>query len=57
MYRLYNKYTGEHFYTGSESERDGLVAAGWTRGRWLDGPGDVGRAGVPPLQPLRVDVH
>ena len=30
MYRLYNKYTGEHFYTGSESERDGLVAAGWT---------------------------
>lgn len=30
MHRLYNSYTGEHFYTASASERDGLVAAGWT---------------------------
>lgn len=30
MYRLYNKYTGEHFYTGSIVERDSLVEAGWT---------------------------
>ena len=29
MWRLYNPYTGEHFYTASGSERDGLVAAGW----------------------------
>ena len=29
MYRLYNSYTGEHFYTASASERDGLVVAGW----------------------------
>ena len=30
MYRLYNKWTGEHFYTANKSERDGLVSAGWT---------------------------
>ena len=29
MYRLYNPYTGEHFYTASASERDGLVEVGW----------------------------
>ena len=29
MWRLYNPYTGEHFYTASGSEREGLVAAGW----------------------------
>ena len=29
MYRLYNPNSGEHFYTGSEEERDILVAAGW----------------------------
>ena len=29
MHRLYNRYTGEHFYTASDSERDGLVAVGW----------------------------
>ena len=29
MYRLYNKWTGEHFYTASVSERDGLQDAGW----------------------------
>ena len=30
MYRLYNQWTGEHFYTASVEERDGLVAVGWT---------------------------
>lgn len=29
MYRLYNANSGEHFYTASESERDGLLARGW----------------------------
>ena len=29
MYRLYNPYTGEHFYTSSEVERDSLVSVGW----------------------------
>lgn len=29
MYRLYNPYTGEHFYTSSVVERDSLVEVGW----------------------------
>ena len=29
MLRMYNPNTGEHFYTGSEEERDNLIAAGW----------------------------
>lgn len=29
MFRLYNPNSGEHFYTGSEEERDNLVAVGW----------------------------
>ena len=29
MLRMYNPYSGEHFYTGSEEEKDNLVAAGW----------------------------
>ncbi len=29
MYRLYNKYTGEHFYTASVKERDTLRSIGW----------------------------
>ena len=29
MLRMYNPNTGEHFYTGSEEERDMLVEAGW----------------------------
>ena len=29
MWRLYNKYTGEHFYTSNESEKKSLVAVGW----------------------------
>lgn len=29
MHRLFNPNSGEHFYTGSEKERDNLVAAGW----------------------------
>ena len=30
MHRLYNQYTGEHFYTASAGERDSLVSVGWT---------------------------
>ena len=30
MYRLYNPNSGEHFYTGSVTERDDLVWAGWS---------------------------
>ncbi len=29
MYRLYNKYNGEHFYTASTAERDALISFGW----------------------------
>jgi len=29
MYRLYNPNSGEHFYTGSEQERDHLRSVGW----------------------------
>lgn len=29
MYRLYNKNSGEHFYTSSKSERNKLQKAGW----------------------------
>ena len=29
MYRLYNPWTGEHFYTGSLSEAQGVAGAGW----------------------------
>ncbi len=30
MYRLYNKWTGEHFYTANADEQKGLVKIGWT---------------------------
>ena len=30
MYRLYNRWTGEHFYTASKVERDTLSSGGWT---------------------------
>jgi hypothetical protein len=30
MHRLYNPYSGEHFYTASTYERDSLTAAGWS---------------------------
>lgn len=30
MFRLYNKWTGEHFYTSSEEERDANVELGWS---------------------------
>jgi hypothetical protein len=30
MYRLYNQWTGEHFYTGSETERNTCCGNGWT---------------------------
>lgn len=29
MYRLYNPYTGEHFYTSSADEKDYLYSIGW----------------------------
>jgi N-acetylmuramoyl-L-alanine amidase len=29
MYRLYNPNSGEHFYTGDETEKNRVVAAGW----------------------------
>lgn len=29
MYRLYNKWTGEHFYTSDATEKDDNVKAGW----------------------------
>lgn len=29
MWRMYNRYTGEHFYTASVDERDSLRHAGW----------------------------
>ena len=29
MYRLYNRSSGEHFYTAVEGEKDVLVSAGW----------------------------
>ena len=29
MHRLYNPNSGEHFYTASTGERDGLVRLGW----------------------------
>ncbi|MBP3885467.1 MAG: CotH kinase family protein [Olsenella sp.] len=29
LYRLYNPYSGEHFYTASEYERDSLASIGW----------------------------
>ena len=30
MFRLYNQWTGEHFYTSSELERDTIVEVGWS---------------------------
>ena len=30
MHRLYNKWTGEHFYTASATEKDDLVKKGWS---------------------------
>jgi hypothetical protein len=29
IHRLYNPNSGEHFYTASDAERDGLVSLGW----------------------------
>ena len=29
MYRLYNPYTGEHFYTGDKAEKTKCISAGW----------------------------
>lgn len=39
MHRLYNPFTGEHFYTAEESERDSLEDAGWVyEGEGWDAP-------------------
>lgn len=39
MYRLYNRSSGEHFYTASQAEKDSLVAAGWKdEGKGWDAP-------------------
>ena len=43
MYRLYNQWTYEHFYTASVTERDNLMKAGWTYediGWWAPSSGD-----------------
>lgn len=43
MHRLYNPYSGEHFYTASTVERDYLDGIGWIYegvGWWTDGTGD-----------------
>ena len=29
MYRMYDPNSGEHFYTGSDEEKNNLIAAGW----------------------------
>jgi hypothetical protein len=29
MYRMYDPNSGEHFYTGSQEEKNNLIAAGW----------------------------
>ena len=29
MYRLYNPYTGEHFYTADKAEKAKCISAGW----------------------------
>ncbi len=43
MHRLYNPNSGEHFYTGSDSERDNLVNAGWNyEGPGWDAPANLG---------------
>ena len=30
MYRLYNKWTGEHYYTADKTDKDNNVKLGWT---------------------------
>ena len=43
MFRLYNQWTYEHFYTADEAERDKLVSVGWTDegvGWWAPLEGD-----------------
>ena len=34
MHRLYNPNSGEHFYTGDDSEWENVLAAGWTDEGW-----------------------
>ena len=30
VYRLFNEWSGEHLYTASSDERDGLIESDWT---------------------------
>ncbi|MFQ9707219.1 MAG: hypothetical protein ACLRYR_00710 [Bifidobacterium dentium] len=54
MYRLYNRHSGEHFYTGSANERDGLRRAGWRwEGAGLGRPTSSGTPVVSSIQSLR----
>ena len=48
MYRLYNQYTGEHLYTSSASEKNGLAEIGWT----YEGVGWVAPASGDPVYRL-----
>ena len=45
VYRLYNKNTGEHFYTASAAERNSLQAAGWSN----EGIGWIGATSGTPV--------
>jgi len=58
MHRLYNLNSGEHFYTGSEDERDVLVEAGWQyEGIAWNAPRDEGTAVYRLYNPNSGDHH
>lgn len=58
MYRLYNPNTGEHFFTGSEEERDNLVTVGWNfEGDAWNAPVSTGEAVYRLYNPNTGDHH
>ncbi len=58
MLRLYNPNTGEHFYTGSEEERDDLVAVGWQyEGKAWEAPVNTGEPVYRMFNPNAGDHH
>jgi hypothetical protein len=58
VYRLYNKYTGEHLYTTNESEKDMDVKAGWTdEGAVWESPSEAGKTSVYRLYNRWEDAH
>jgi len=58
VYRLYNEYTYEHFYTRSATERDNLVTAGWNyEGRAFYSPLEGGEKMYRLLNPYTGDHH